>query len=117
MKAWLYAYLLDARSVILLKAAGNTVCRSLNIAQFRAICVLGLCAHAGNGYELGILLHALLQLAKEYAETSSIVGRPERAGKGRHDCGMGAVVLELAVQLGLGVGRRGRSSSNQKERR
>lgn len=63
------AYLLHGCALVLGKAIGNPVRRRANVSHVLTIEFFGICAHACNGQELLVFAHALLQLAKEDAQS------------------------------------------------
>lgn len=63
------AYLLDARAIISREASIYSIRGRFDFAQTGTIDVFGVSAHSRNGEDLLILLHALLELSEEYAET------------------------------------------------
>lgn len=63
------AYLLHGCALVLGKAIGYPVRRRANVSHVLAIEFFGICTHACNGQELLVLANALLQLAKEDAQS------------------------------------------------
>jgi hypothetical protein len=62
-------HLLDARAVVSLETSVYAISRRLNVSQLLSICIFGVCAHTRYCQDLFILLHTLLELAKEHAQT------------------------------------------------
>lgn len=57
--------LLDTGTIIFLESSLDLRSRSINITQALAVQIFGFGSHARNSQDLLILLHALLELAKE----------------------------------------------------
>lgn len=81
-------YLAHARPIVLRKAICDAIAGRTNVVDMLSVQILCIGAHSGDGEELLVFVDALLQLAKEHSQSTSVVARPECLCERRHDVKM-----------------------------
>ena len=76
----LQTHLLNTGAIVFLEASFNLHGSRIDVAQTLTIEILSFSSHARNGQDLLVLLHALLELAKEDSQTCRRVSASRQTG-------------------------------------